>query len=177
MKLKKVLALVLSACMIVGLLGACGRSGGQTSDQPSQGTESQEPSGGEESKDPAGDTAEFKWNGNKEVWSILPTTAAEGLVWINDTMGAIMEAEGFTYVKKDAQGNPANQVNFVEDAITANVGALMIAAMDVDMLQDVVERALEAGIAVAYLGAEPTNYSISGCGRGRQCPRQRRWQV
>ncbi len=163
MKLKKVLALVLSACMIVGLLGACGRSGGQTSDQPSQGTESQEPSGGEESKDPAGDTAEFKWNGNKEVWSILPTTAAEGLVWINDTMGAIMEAEGFTYVKKDAQGNPANQVNFVEDAITANVGALMIAAMDVDMLQDVVERALEAGIAVAYLGAEPTNYSISGC--------------
>ena len=44
MKLKKVLALVLSACMILGLLSACGRSGGETqSEQPSQGTESQDP--------------------------------------------------------------------------------------------------------------------------------------
>lgn len=31
------------------------------------------------------------------------------------------------------------------------------------MLKDVVLDALDAGIAVAYLGAEPTDYSISGC--------------
>ena len=166
MKFRKVLALLLSACMVVGLLGACSSDEGTGSQAPSQDvTESQDPAGdpaGEES--PAGEpTGEFTWNGQKEVWSILPTTAAEGLVWINDTMGAIMEAEGFTYVKKDAQGNPANQVNFVEDAIAAgNVGALMVAAMDVDMLKDVVTRALDAGIAVAYLGAEPTDYKISG---------------
>lgn len=109
-------------------------------------------------------TVDFTWNGQKEVWSILPTTGAEGLVWINDAMGAVMEGNGWTYVKKDAMGDPSAQVQFVEDAIAAgNVGALMVAAMSVDMLQDVVLQALEAGIAVAYLGAEPTNYGVSGC--------------
>ena len=83
---------------------------------------------------------------------------------INDAMGAVMEAQGFTYVKKDAQGDPSAQVSFVEDAIAAgNVGALMIAAMSVDMLKDVVAEATAAGIAVAYLGAEPTDYTIGGC--------------
>ena len=106
----------------------------------------------------------FQWNGQKEVWSILPTTAAEGLIMINDAMGEVMEGEGFVYVKKDAQGDPTAQVTFVEDAIAAgNVGALMIAAMAVDMLQDVVMQAQAAGIAVAMLGAEPTAYQIGGC--------------
>ena len=107
---------------------------------------------------------DFQWNGQTEVWSVLPTTGAEGLVWINDAMGAVMEGEGWTYVKKDAQGDPTAQVQFIEDAIAAgNVGAIMCAAMSVELLQDVVIRALEAGIAVAYLGAEPTEYGISGC--------------
>lgn len=168
MKFRKVLAFVLSACMIVGLLGACGSNSGENSAPPVQdnqqddNTPSTPDDNAPEGNDPA--PAGFTWNGQKEVWSILPTTAAEGLIWINDTMGAIMEAEGFTYVKKDAQGNPANQVQFVDDAIAAgNVGALMIAAMDVGMLKDVVEQAMSKGIAVAMLGAEPTDYQIAGC--------------
>ncbi len=105
----------------------------------------------------------FVWNGEKEVWSILPTTGAQGLVDINDAMGAVMEDDGFTYVKKDAEGDPGNQVNFVEDAIAAgNVGCLMIAAMDVDLLKDVCQRATDAGIAIAMLGAQPTDYTIAG---------------
>ena len=109
-------------------------------------------------------TVDFEWNGQKEVWSVLPTTGAEGLVWINDAMGAVMEGQGWTYVKKDAQGDPTAQVQFIEDAIAAgNVGAIMCAAMSVELLQDVVIEALEAGIAVAYLGAEPTAYGVSGC--------------
>ncbi|MGM9614248.1 MAG: substrate-binding domain-containing protein [Oscillospiraceae bacterium] len=109
-------------------------------------------------------TVDFTWNGQKEVWSVLPTTGAEGLVWINDAMGAVMEAQGWTYVKKDAQRDPTAQVQFIEDAIAAgNVGAIMCAAMSVELLQDVVLQALEAGIAVAYLGAEPSAYGVSGC--------------
>ena len=141
--MKKIIAIVMTAVMLLSM-AACGTTAAKPTDAPAA-------------------SGEFKWNGQKEVWSILPVTTAEGLVWINDTMGAIMQAEGFTYVKKDAQGNPANQVTFVEDAIAAkNVGALMIAAMDVDQLKDVVVQALDAGIAVAYLGAEPNGYSISG---------------
>ena len=167
MKFKKVLALILSSAMCLSMLAACG--GDDTANTPntdpaptqSQTTE-QTPAPSETT--PAAPAGEFVWNGEMEVWSILPTTGAEGLVWINDAMGAVMQAEGFTYVKKDAQGDPTAQVAFVEDAIAAgNVGCLMIAAMSVDMLQDVVEQAIEAGIAIAMLGAEPTNYQIAGC--------------
>ena len=145
--MKKFLALILALAMVLSLV-ACGEKA---------------PADDGAADDGAAVTEGFVWNGQKEVWSILPTTAAEGLIWINDTMGAVMESKGFTYVKKDAEGNPANQVTFVEDAIAAgNVGALMIAAMSVEMLQDVVEQAIDAGIAVAMLGAEPA-YEIAGC--------------
>lgn len=168
--MKKILALTLSVLMLFTLFAGCA----STTDTPAESTAPEaaapvEDSAAETPVDQAVEESakilvDFTWNGQKEVWSILPTTSADGLVWINDTMGSVMEAEGFTYVKKDAQGNPANQISFVEDAIAAgNVGALMIAAMDVDMLQDVVIQALEAGIAIAYLGAEPTSYGISGC--------------
>ena len=164
MNFKKMLAMIMALVMVFSL-AACSNTGDeQQSENPSesQPVESEKPSEEQPSEPVA--TGEFVWNGQKEVWSILPTTTAEGLVWINDTMGAIMEAEGFTYVKKDAQGNPAAQVTFVEDAIAnGNVGALMIAAMAVDMLKPVVEEAISKGIAVAYLGAEPTDYQISGC--------------
>jgi ABC-type sugar transport system substrate-binding protein len=142
--MKKIAALLLAVAMVFTLFAGCGTSSN--------------------SDDSSADSTGFKWNGQKEVWSILPTTGAEGLVLINDSMGAVMEAQGFTYVKKDAQGDPSAQVQFVEDAIAAgNVGCLMVAAMSVDMLQDAVAEAIDAGIAVAYLGAEPTEYTVAGC--------------
>lgn len=50
-----------------------------------------------------------------------------------------MEAEGFTYVKKDAMGDPDAQIALVEDAIAAgNVDALMIVALSVDASKDAV---------------------------------------
>jgi ABC-type sugar transport system substrate-binding protein len=143
--MKKIVALLLSVALVFAMFAGCGTTSSDS---------------GSDSADSTG----FKWNGQKEVWSILPTTGAEGLVLINDSMGAVMEAQGFTYVKKDAQGDPSAQVQFVEDAIAAgNVGCLMVAAMSVDMLQDAVAEAIDAGIAVAYLGAEPTEYTVAGC--------------
>jgi len=79
-------------------------------------------------------------------------------------MGAEMQALGWTYAKKDAEGNPGNQVTFIETAIdSGTVGAIMCAAMAVDLLKDVVQKALDAGIIVVYLGAYPTDYQINGC--------------
>ena len=177
--MKKILAMLLALAMLFSLAACAGSDkGGKDTDKPDTDvqttpddtgdkTPDAQPSDGGDETDEGGETTasgDFTWNGQKEVWSILPTTGAEGLVMINDAMGAVMEAEGFTYVKKDAQGDPTAQVQFVEDAIAAgNVGALMIAAMDVDLLQDVVEEAVSKGIAVAYLGAEPTKYQIAGC--------------
>lgn len=169
---KRLLALLLAGIMVFAL-AACG-NGGTANDTPANDTPANDaPANDAPANDapeaPEGDDApaasgDFVWNGQKEVWSILPTTAAEGLMMINNSMGAVMEDNGFTYVVKDAQGNPGNQVQFVEQAIAAkNVGALMIAAMSVEMLQDVVEQAIDAGIAIAYLGAQPTDYTIGGC--------------
>ncbi len=164
--MKKILAMLMAVAMMLTVFAGCGTdttgsSAGTAGSAEAVG--SGETAETTEAAAPAATTS-FKWNGQKEVWSILPTTAAEGLIMINDAMGAKMEEQGFTYVKKDAQGDPSAQVSFVEDAIAAgNVGALMIAAMSVDMLKDVVQQAVDAGIAVAYLGAQPTDYTIAGC--------------
>ena len=105
---------------------------------------------------------EFTWNGQKEVWAILPTTGVPGLLVHADSMGYEMEKEGWTYAAKDAEGTPAKQVEFVEQAIVAgNVGALMIAAMDPELLEDVCADAKEAGIAITMLGVAPT-YPMAG---------------
>lgn len=178
--MKKILAMVLAVVMVLSL-AACGASTADNeklddilatldSIQATLDSLTAEEAPADEAEAPAEEEApaaegiDFTWNGQMEVWSILPTTAAEGLVMINDFMGAVMEEAGFTYVKKDAEGNPGNQVNFVEQAISAgNVGCLMIAAMSVEMLQDIVEEAMDKGIAVVYLGAQPTDYDVCGC--------------
>ena len=157
--MKKILALILALAMVFSLATIAMAGEGESAEGESPAEAVEETAAVEKQM-----VENFQWNGQKEVWSILPTTAAEGLIMINDAMGEMMEGEGFVYVKKDAQGDPTAQVTFVEDAIAAgNVGALMIAAMAVDMLQDVVMQAQAAGIAVAMLGAEPTAYEIGGC--------------
>ena len=172
--MKKIISLALAVLMMFSLC-ACGASDAQLDEilATVQGIQAQLDAMTAEEAAPAEETEEtaaekiivdFEWNGQMEVWSVLPTTGAEGLMWINQAMGAVMEAQGWTWVAKDAQGDPTAQVQFIEDAIAAgNVGAIMCAAMSVELLQDVVIEALEAGIAVAYLGAEPTAYGISGC--------------
>lgn len=166
--MKKIVAMLLALCMMVTAFAGCGTSSSTTEGSSAAKQESAQTaaaSGNAEENAAPAETTDFKWNGQKEVWSILPTTGAEGLVMINDAMGAVMQAQGFNYVKKDAEGNPGNQVQFVEQAIAAgNVGCLMIAAMSVEMLKDVVQQAVDAGIAVVYLGAQPTDYTIAGCG-------------
>ncbi|MCF0228469.1 MAG: substrate-binding domain-containing protein [Parasporobacterium sp.] len=107
-------------------------------------------------------TGDFQWNGQKEVWAILPTTGVPGLLIHADSLGYVMGKDGWTYVTKDAMGDPSAQVSYVEDAIAAgNVGALMIAAMDGPMLEDVANQAKDAGIAICYLGLAP-DYEIAG---------------
>lgn len=148
--MKKFLAIMLAAVMVFAMAGAVMAE--------------------EAAEEPA--AVDFEWNGQKEVWAILPVSGVPGLMVHADSLGFTMQEEGWTYVVKSADGNPANQVQFVEDAIAAgNVGALMIAAMDVPMLEDVCTKAAEAGIAVNMLGVTPdyplasfvaTEYALTG---------------
>ena len=134
--MKKLLAIVLASVMVFAMAGAVMA---------------------EEAEAP-----DFEWNGCKEVWAILPTTGVPGLMMHADSCGYEMEKEGWTYAAKDAEGTPAKQVEFVEQAISAgNVGALMIATMDVGLMEDVCEQAREAGIAINMLGVAP-EYPVAG---------------
>lgn len=158
MKMKKLLAILLAVVTLLAL-ASCTKTNNTTSTASSATASTSSSS----SSDTAA-ASNFKWNGKKEVWSVLPTTNAVGLVSINDEMGAKLQAQGWTYSKKDAQGDPTAQVNFVETAVSSgNVGALMVAAMSVEMLQSAVQEAINAGIIVVYLGAEPTKYTINAC--------------
>ena len=148
--MKKILALLLALVMVFAMV-ACGPK--------TPAAESKAPAGNSQAPE---QTEGFKWNGQKEVWAILPVSGVPGLSWNTDFAGIRMEQLGWTYVSKDAQGNPANQISLIEDAIAAgNVGALIVPAMDAAMLQDVCGRAYDAGIAIAFLGAK-ADYPIAG---------------
>lgn len=145
--MKKFVALLLALIMALSLV-ACGEKA---------------PAADAGTPDDAPATEGFVWNGNKEVWAVLPVSGVPGLSWNTDFAGIRMEKLGWTYVSKDAQGDPSNQVSIIEDAIAAgNVGALIVPAMVAPMLQDVCARAYEAGIAIAFLGAK-ADYPIAGC--------------
>ncbi|MBR5571584.1 MAG: substrate-binding domain-containing protein [Oscillospiraceae bacterium] len=145
--MKKFLALILALAMVLSLV-ACGEKAPVDEGTPDDG---------------AAVTEGFVWNGNKEVWAVLPVSGVPGLSWNTDFAGYFMEKQGWTYVSKDAQGDPSNQVSLIEDAIAAgNVGALIVPAMVAPMLQDVCARAYDAGIAIAFLGAK-ADYPIAGC--------------
>ena len=114
--MKKYLAILLAVAMLTAIFAGCGGAAGSAASASAPAEEAASAAApAEEAAEAAEAPAEeaapaaFTWNGQKEVWSILPTTGAEGLVWINDSMGAVMEAQGFTYVKKDAQGDPTAQ--------------------------------------------------------------------
>ena len=109
MKFRKLLAVALAALMVLALAACGGNNGGNGGNQGGEGGNE----GGEQTD------AAFTWNGQKEVWAILPTTGVPGLMMHADSMGWVMEQQGWKYVPKDAEGNPANQVTFVEDAIAA----------------------------------------------------------
>lgn len=158
MKAKRVLALILSGAMLCSL-AACGSSSSDSSDDASKTTA--DTSAEAESDSSSASSGDFTWNGQKEVWAILPTTGVPGLLVHADSMGYVMENYGFTYVAKDA--STSSEIQLVEDAIAAgNVGCLMIATSDQAALEDIAGEAAEAGIAIVYLGAQPKGYDIAG---------------
>ncbi|MCF0141749.1 MAG: sugar ABC transporter substrate-binding protein [Parasporobacterium sp.] len=158
---KKIIALALAAVMVFALAACGGNNGGTTGgNEPAP---APAPAASGEAAPAA--TGDFAWNGQTEIWSILPTTGVPALMAHSDSCGWYAMQHGFTnYVAKDAQGNPANQADLIEQAIAAgNVGALMIAAMSVDLIKDACQAAADAGIAIVFLGAEPNGYQIGGC--------------
>ena len=91
--MKKIVAMLLALCMMVTAFAGCGTSSSNAEGSSAAKQESAQTaaaSGNAEENAAPAETTDFKWNGQKEVWSILPTTGAEGLVMINDAMASTM---------------------------------------------------------------------------------------
>lgn len=121
--------------------------------------EPDEPEGPEEPEAP--DDPGFFWNGRTEIWGIIPD--ADGAAVITCLRAAdIMKSDGWTYTEKDTGGDTAEALRLVEEAVSSGaVGALLISVPNAEALEDAVTRAEKAGIAVAFIGAEP-DYPVAG---------------
>lgn len=78
----------------------------------------------------------------------MPTQSSER--WINDgnNMQAVLEAKGYEVKKQFAEDDPAEQVKQIENMITQQVDALVIAAVDGDSLATVCDQAKQNDIPV-----------------------------
>lgn len=128
---KKILATLLAATMVFSL-AACGgkKDDGNQATSGTVKTEKQEESNG------------------MTIGICMPTQSSER--WINDgnNMQAVLEAKGYEVKKQFAEDDPAEQVKQIENMITQQVDALVIAAVDGDSLATVCDQAKQNDIPV-----------------------------
>ena len=128
---KKILATLLAATMVFSL-AACGgkKDDGKQATSGTVKTEKQEESNG------------------MTIGICMPTQSSER--WINDgnNMQAVLEAKGYEVKKQFAEDDPAEQVKQIENMITQQVDALVIAAVDGDSLATVCDQAKQNDIPV-----------------------------
>lgn len=128
---KKVLATLLAATMVFSL-AACGGK----KDEGKQAT--------------AGTikTEEKAESNGMTIGVCMPTQSSER--WINDgnNMQAILEAKGYEVKKQFAEDDPAEQVKQIENMISQQVDAIVIAAVDGDSLAAVCDQAKQNDIPV-----------------------------
>lgn len=128
---KKVLATLLAATMVFSL-AACGgkKDEGKKATAGTVKTEEQAESNG------------------MTIGVCMPTQSSER--WINDgnNMQAILESKGYEVKKQFAEDDPAEQVKQIENMISQQVDALVIAAVDGNSLAAVCDQAKQNGIPV-----------------------------
>ena len=132
---KRVLSLMLTAIMAMGLAVGCGPA--DTGDPVDTGTDAAA----------AGDSGSGS-SGGKKVAVAMPTQSSER--WINDgsNMKQKLEALGYEVDLQYAEDDVQAQVSQIENMIAAGADCLVIAAVDSSALVNVEAQAKEAGIPI-----------------------------
>lgn len=152
--MKKIIAVILALTMCLSLLAACG---GDTTSETTIPPDSADAITSTDSTEPESAAPGTNEETPGQVWMLLPTVTSPGLVMISEGMGEVMAGQGYTYELKDCQGDDATYVSYIENAITAgDVDVLMVAAQSVAAVKDACQDAINAGIIVIMLGADPT---------------------
>lgn len=142
--MKKMLALLLAGIMMISVV-ACSNPG-QGDDDASE----------KEGKALAGKTVGFSQTDSMSAWRTTET----------DSIQKCVEEAGGEFVVKDAQGDIATQASDIADLIALGVDYLVVAPLEDNGLQDVLQEAMEAEIPVilvdrAIKGEAGTHYTTA----------------
>lgn len=151
--MKKILALLMSLCMVFALC-ACGQQADTT---PATTTpETQETEG------PADEGGAVDYSQLTIAWS--PANLSNELqVTLTDCIKASVEALGATYLSADPQGDPVTQVEQVENYISRGVDMILMSPNDASACGVVLKEAVEAGIPMIIVNCKMDDMEGSLC--------------
>ena len=89
----------------------------------------------------------------------VPNLANEFWVSWTDAMAAECKELGYDFIVEDAKSDVANQITQLENWITRGISACVIAPVDAEALQPMVDEALSEGLPVINAATRLTNYT------------------
>ena len=101
--------------------------------------------------------------GNKETVDIgysVPDTTNPFLGWLTSAVKEQAEADGLVVQIADAGNSSVKQIEQIENFIAMNVKVLAIMPIDPNNVQDVIQKAQDAGIKVLVAGTDTTYYDV-----------------
>ena len=130
---KKVLAVLLGGCMVVGMLAGCGSNGGDT-----------KTTDGDTKKEESGDSKGYHFEVVvKSFQSSYWQAAVQGINQACDELGVTANTTG-----PNAESDIADQVNMLNNAINKNPDGIALAACDQNSVLDSLQSALDKKIPV-----------------------------
>lgn len=96
----------------------------------------------------------FNWNGQTEVWFLLPSQVSPDYLLVSNAVSAMCQANGWTYDRKEIGPETGTALSLLEAAIASgDVGAILYTELP-EYLTPFVQRAANEGIIILCLDAE-----------------------
>jgi simple sugar transport system substrate-binding protein len=144
--MKKTLIFVLAVCMVLAAFAACAPAASEAPATSAAAPASEKPAAGDASEAPAADVKD-----NSE-YTIVMVAKHEGISWFDDMRIGVDEFAKTTgvnaYQIAPEGGDPAKQVQMVEDLIAQGVDAICVVPNDTKSMAPVLQKARDAGIVV-----------------------------
>ncbi|MGM9538322.1 MAG: substrate-binding domain-containing protein [Candidatus Onthomonas sp.] len=148
--MKKLLAMILALVMALSLV-ACGGSSGTTTEAPKDDAPAaEEPAADEPAEEPAADepAADESAAVTGKIGISMPTQSLERWNRDGSYLDEQFKAAGFETVLTYSDNDSGRQVNDIQNMLAENVDLLIVAAIDGEALNTVMNEAAEAGVPV-----------------------------
>jgi ribose transport system substrate-binding protein/inositol transport system substrate-binding protein len=86
------------------------------------------------------------------------TTEIEYFEQLRQAYITAAEAKGYNIVTGDAQADPQQQTNFIEDQVAKGVDVIIVSIVDAATAQPAIEEAISKGVPVIVQGQEPEDF-------------------